>query len=413
MQREQFLQNYWQSYPMNKSWIASGRLIQMRHAGAEIFLVLSKNGINQEFKLKKNIVSENQELLLILRSGDIVGVGEDYKIVLLAPQISSLPNRQWNWDFLKLWPRFLVSIRQFFMDRNFIEVQTPHLVTCPGTEPSLDPFETELKLGTQGKKVFLPTSPEIHLKKAIAMGFDKVFEITPCFRNAEMTEHHQPEFYMLEWYRAYEDISTLKKDTTDLIYHLWDEFSDELLMKVPDEIQSFTVAELFRQKAQMELKTDVSIQELKQKCQELGLESHGLKDIDDYFFLIFLEKIEKHFSKENLIFVEKYPPFQSAYARLDKQGWADRFEVYWQGLELANAFQEVNDPREQERRFQRDLDKKRSNHKSAVGLDEEFLKFLQSGFPPTSGIALGVERLFMAFFGITDIKSMKAFPYLG
>ncbi len=130
-----------------------------------------------------------------------------------------------------------------------------------------------------------------------------------------------------------------------------------------------------------------------------------------FSFLIFMEKIESQLPQDELIFVEKYPPYQAALARLTEDGWGDRFEVYWKGLELANAFHELNDPSIQRRRSEEDLQKKKDLHKEAVSLDEEFFQCLEAGMPPSGGIALGVERLFMALFDIKTIKDLRVFSF--
>ncbi|MES3037900.1 MAG: amino acid--tRNA ligase-related protein [Bdellovibrionota bacterium] len=131
--------------------------------------------------------------------------------------------------------------------------------------------------------------------------------------------------------------------------------------------------------------------------------------VDDLFFQL-MHLAEKTMKPDRLYILTDYPPFQAAYARIGVNGWAARFEVYWKGMELANAFWEVTDPDVQRERFQRDIQKKISEGKSAVPMDEEFLNYMKSGkFPESSGIALGLERLFMAIFDINDIQALNPF----
>jgi elongation factor P--(R)-beta-lysine ligase len=204
---------------------------------------------------------------------------------------------------------------------------------------------------------------------------------------------------MLEWYRAYASLSQIKHDVIELIEYL----CDQLKIERPKEVLTFSVPELFKIHCEFDLKPETTAEELKSLAVKLNVDTKSATSIDDYFFLIFMEKIEFGWPKDRLVFIEKYPPYQAALARIDKRGWAERFEVYWQGLELANAFHELNDPVLQRQRSNEDLQKKISMNKSVVDLDEEFFQALEFGMPPSSGVALGLERLYMAMKGISDI----------
>lgn len=341
-----------------------------------------------------------------LIEGDVVAVKSATELVLLAPQKASLPNRKYNADVLDQWNHYLENLRGFFREQSFIEVRTPSLVTCPGTEPSLDVFSTELKIGSRKEKLFLPTSPELHLKKALALGAEKIFEVAPCFRNGEITERHQPEFLMLEWYRAYDTLKTIKNDVVELVQYL----AKQMKMSPPRNVLSFSVAELFKIHCDFTLTPQTSKDELKALAEKLHVDVRSAESIDDYFFLIFMEKIESQLHGDDMVFVEKYPPYQAALARLTPDGWGDRFEVYWKGLELANAFHELNDPQVQRLRSAEDLQKKAEAGKELIQLDTEFFQCLDAGMPPSGGIALGVERLFMALMGQGQIADLFVFP---
>ncbi|MEK2644338.1 EF-P lysine aminoacylase EpmA [Bdellovibrio sp. BCCA] len=341
-----------------------------------------------------------------LMEGDLVAVVSSNEIVLLAPQKKSLPHRQFDPELLKTWNVYVQGLRDFFTSQDFIELKTPSLVVCPGTEPSLDVFSTTLKVGSRTQKLYLPTSPELHLKKALALGAEKIFEIAPCYRNGEVTERHQPEFLMLEWYRAFDNLTSIKKDVENLVHTL------TKLLKVsgPRSVKSHSIAELFKTYSDFDLRPDTTKEELKKLAEKLQVDVRSAESIDDFFFLIFMEKIESKLPPEDLIFVEKYPPYQAALARLTEDGWGDRFEVYWKGLELANAFHELNHPEIQRLRSAEDLEKKKDLRKEVVSLDEEFFECLEAGMPPSGGIALGVERLFMAILGKERISDLRLFP---
>lgn len=342
-----------------------------------------------------------------LIEGDIVAVPTSEEIILLAPQKVILSNRKFNKDLLQKWMLYQDELRIFFRDQGFLELKTPGLVSCPGTEPSLDVFATVLQVGSRRQKLYLPTSPELHLKKALALGAEKIFEIAAVYRNGEITERHQPEFFMLEWYRAYDNLENIKSDVEKLIFAL----AQKLQVQPPKKVRSLSVAELFKIYCDFDFRPETTLEELRVLAHKLGVDVHSAESIDDYFFLIFMEKIESQLSGDELLFVEKYPPYQAALARLTSDGWGDRFEVYWKGLELANAFHELNDPDVQRLRSAEDLAKKKDLGKEAVELDVEFFQALEAGMPPSGGIALGVERLFMALMGVKTISDLRLFPY--
>lgn len=304
-----------------------------------------------------------------------------------------------NFRLLKNFSNYTLQIRQFFHQRDFLEAQTPSLVVCPGTEPYLDVFSTELIAGQKRKKLYLPTSPEISLKKMICQGSGPVFEIKNVFRNNELGEHHEPEFLMLEWYRIKADLSAIQKDVIELVQTL----SGNSNLK----FQSFTMADLFRTHLDFQLTPSTTRQELLELAKKNSLHVREDDTLDEIFTLLFVEKIEPNLNPEMPTFVTDYPPFQAAYARLNSSGWADRFEFYWHGLEIANAFYELTDAELQRQRMFEDNNKKKKIGKEVVALDEEFLTLMKKGMPQCSGIALGVERLFMALYHVQNIRELK------
>ncbi|WP_413558579.1 EF-P lysine aminoacylase EpmA [Bdellovibrio sp. HCB209] len=402
MDRNTFLNQHWKSYPaMPAEAHVAGRIyrIERENGGLELTVVRDQT---EHIVTFENAPSDSEHLI----EGDIVAVVSGEYIVLLAPNRSSLPKRTFNKDILEKWNRYCDEVRTFFRKEGFVEVKTPSLVVCPGTEPSLDVFSTELKVGSRKERLYLPTSPELHLKKALALGAEKIFEMASCFRNGEVTERHQPEFTMLEWYRAYNNLESIKQDVIELVYYLM----NALQVPGPRQVLSYSVPELFKMYCDFELTPQTTKAELQSLAQKLNVDVHSAESIDDFFFLIFMEKIESQLHGEDLIFVEKYPPYQAALARLTPDGWGDRFEAYWQGLELCNAFHELNDPQIQRQRSEEDLQKKMESNKEMIPLDPEFFECLDAGLPPSGGIALGVERLFMALYGIKNISDIIVFP---
>ncbi len=410
MTRVEFLDQKWNPYPLLPKGVCFfGRLQEIHHQGQEWKVSVTREGKTYNRRFSNFFLHELHDFDAnnILIIGDLVAISDKGVVTLLAPFKQSLPCLTLRLEHLRRWQDYIYCMREFFRDQGFVELKTPTLVKCPGTEASLDVFSTEFFNGSHKEKLYLPTSPELHLKKALALGAEKIFEIKNVFRNGEVTDHHQPEFTMIEWYRAYDSPQSIQRDVVDLVSHLVQRIPD---FRAPLGFDTFTIPQMFSRYCGFDLKPDTTAEQLKALAMKLKVDVKSATTIDDYFFLIFMEKIETELSPERLSFVEKYPPYQAALARIAEDGWADRFEVYWQGLELANAFHELNDPQVQKQRFADDLAKKKNLKKEDIPLDPEFMQCLEAGMPPSVGIALGVERLFMALTGIRNIASIHLFP---
>jgi elongation factor P--(R)-beta-lysine ligase len=393
--RKQFLQEHWLKYPETpRGALRFGRVYQMRLGHYNL----------TDWHATEDVHFKGSDVLI---DGDLIAIMPGAKFVLLAPNLTDeslfYSAESDPWLKQKAWFEFLNSVRKFFNEKKILEVKTETLVKCPGTEPTLEAFETEFIQGSKKIKYFLPTSPEIQLKKILANGADKIFEIASVFRNGEKTERHHFEFTMLEWYRSYAPLSMIKHDMIELIEYL----ADQLKVARPKEILTYSMAELFKKYCGFDFTPSTSMGELKELASKLNVDVKCAETLDDYFYLIYMEKIENQWPPDRLVFVDKYPPYQAALARIDHQGWAERFEVYWNGLELANAFHELNDPVIQRQRSQEDIAKRKQFGFRDIGLDESFFQALEKGMPPSSGVALGLERLFMALKGIKHIEQVK------
>lgn len=390
--RDLYLQNFWNQYPeMPRGALRYGRVEQMRLGVQNL----------QDFQFKETDTLKASDVLI---DGDLVAIMPAHQLILLAPNLAGRGVRDERWPEQKKWYEFLTLVSQFFREKRFQEVKTPTLVVCPGTEPTLEVFETVFICGQEKTNYFLPTSPELNLKKLLAEGAERIFEVAPVFRNGERTERHLPEFTMLEWYRAFANTSAIKMDTIELIEFL----SDSLKVDRPLEVLTFSLADLFKKYLQFDLKPSTTQAELTELALKHQVDVHSATTIDDVFYLLFLEKIENQWPADRLVFVEKYPPYQAALARIGADGWAERFEVYWKGLELGNAFHELNDPAKQRLRSEEDLVKKKNEGRKPIDLDEKFFQALEYGLPPSAGIAVGLERLFMALMDIQKIESLKS-----
>lgn len=317
------------------------------------------------------------------------------------------PQLNWSIDSAERWATFVLAVRSFFGMRDFIEARTPTLVPSPGTEPFLDPFRTSVVFGAREMEMFLPTSPEFHLKKLLIGGFTKLFELKDCFRNNERGSHHQPEFLMLEWYRAYSDLSAIAADVDDLFL----EAAVALGLDQPPRLIQTSMRDLFDLHLNFSLKPTTSKVELLELAARSEIDALASDSWNDIFFRIFLARVEPELARGGPWLVRDYPPSQAALARINADGWADRFEIYWRGLEIANAFHELNDPEANLQRFLKDAEEKRANGKLAVPHDEELVHAFYVGMPPSGGIALGMDRLFMALIKEDRIEKTRAFPH--
>ncbi len=392
--RDDYLSNHWNKYPeCPRGFLQYGRVHQLRLGTHQV----------ADFKAKDKPEFKGSDVLV---DGDLIALMAAGQFVLLAPNLttdSGFYKAEDNpWLKKKAYYEYIQLIRSFFIEKRFLDVKTASLVVCPGTEPSIEVFETYFELGSEKQKLFLPTSPELNLKKLLSIGAERIFEIAPVFRNGEKTERHHYEFLMLEWYRSMSYLANIKHDLIELVEYL----ADKMKVERPKEVLTYTMKDLFKTYCQFDLTPQTSTEDFKKLAQKLNIDVKSATTIDDYFYLIFMAKIENQWPQDRLVFVEKYPPYQAALARMTSDGWAERFEAYWNGLELANAFHELNNPQEQRHRATEDLDKKKSAGKKQIQLDEDFFKALEFGMPPSAGIALGVERLYMALKNVKSIDSL-------
>ena len=295
-------------------------------------------------------------------------------------------------------------IRDFFLEQGFLETHTPSRVTCPGMEPYLDSFAAG--------DGYLRTSPELHMKRVMAMGFDKIFQMGSCFRAGDMGRHHRPEFIMLEWYRIFADLEHLVEDLAGLLQHLAPFAKDPEFITKPFEIK--TCQELFAEHTGIEL-TDLENREpFKEVLKIKGIPYSEEDDWDTLYFLVFLNLVEPQLGKIRPTIVTRYPASQAALARMGraKKGempYCHRFELYLRGLEIANAFYELTNPEEQRERFEKEREERRALGKTVYDIDEAFMTALESGIPPSAGIALGVDRLVLAVMGLDNLEEIIPF----
>ncbi len=296
---------------------------------------------------------------------------------------------------LKKRSQILRKIREFFYAQNIIEVETPLLALYGVTDPYNDNFECYY----YGKKYYLQTSPEYHLKRLLAAGTPDLFQLSKAFRNESSGKHHNCEFTILEWYRLGFDYQQLIVDVLNLV--------SKIMPNI--KIAKFTYAELFKKYCNIN-PFESTTEQLKYYAITTKIVERDLQmDKDAWLSLIMSHCIEpKLRSEKKCVVIYDFPKSQASLAVIDGD-IAKRFEVYINGIELANGFEELLDYKEQELRFKSDNVQRLKESKSAMAIDKYFIDSLKAGLPQCSGVALGVDRLIMAALDISDIKQVLSF----
>ena len=310
---------------------------------------------------------------------------------------------------LKRRAQYLADVRLFFADRGVWEVETPILSTAAPTAPYLDSFTTDyIPIGSQSKQThYLQTSPEFAMKRLLAAGSGSIYQIARVFRNGEQSRKHSPEFTMLEWYR------------TELTLH---QLIDEVNALLQNVFQFDPIIRLsYRCIFEFFLKINVlscSDDEIKHCALERinSLPDNFETDRDSYLELLMSYVIEPRLAALNCpLFIYDFPASQAQLAKIkrDQQGnaVADRFELYMNGVELANGYNELLDADELRQRFENDNQQRREQGKLEVKVDENLLEAMKHGLPECSGVAIGFDRLLMLAMDKQKILKVQSFCF--
>ncbi|MFO7604608.1 MAG: EF-P lysine aminoacylase EpmA [Gammaproteobacteria bacterium] len=304
-------------------------------------------------------------------------------------------------QILQLRARFRQRIRAFFQARDVLEVETPILSAAGSTDLYIDSMTTHSGVG-QDPRLYLQTSPEYAMKRLLAAGSGSIYQLCKVFRYGEQGRQHQPEFSMLEWYRLGMDHLALIDEVDALVRELLDGY----------RVLQPTVKWTYRQAWQQTLQLDPFALSLEQ-CRRFALEQNiapvgGIDDRDTGLQLIMSCCVEALLPKDAPVFIYDYPPTQAALARVRPgvEPVAERFELYINGMELANGFHELTDATEQRRRFEQDNRKRQAAAKAVMPLDEGLLAVLPQ-VPNCAGVALGFDRLLMLAADVSDIAAVS------
>ncbi|MCG8315276.1 MAG: EF-P lysine aminoacylase GenX [Pseudomonadales bacterium] len=298
----------------------------------------------------------------------------------------------------------LCSVREYFASENVLEVETPLLCSSTAMDPHLQSFN----LRVQGDRRFLQTSPEFPMKRLLAQGSGSIYQICKAFREDEAGRNHNPEFTLLEWYRVGWDLTQLQQETVALIQRI-----GALHQQPWSRVVHYSYGELFQ--AYLAIDPFVAdVTELQSLAnQKLG---EALPELDRLGWLdLLLSQVIEPAMPSGLVVVTDFPAEQAALAKKaqDAEGhWvAKRFEVYLNGIELANGYQELVDPLEQRQRFLQDNQIRQSLGLEILPVPDALLSALAQGVPECAGVALGLDRLLMLALGKSHLAEVLSFDF--
>ncbi|HKV70879.1 MAG TPA: lysine--tRNA ligase [Gemmatimonadales bacterium] len=426
----------------------AGRLVLMRGMGKTTFAHLEDASGKIQLYFKSDLLGDQYELLKLLDLGDVVGVaGPLFRtktgevtlrvetLTLLAKSLRPLPlgkedaqgvrhgeltdpelRARQRYADLAAHPearqvfhtraRVVSYIRRFLDGRGYLEVETPVLQPLYGGAAAT-PFTTFYE--ALDATFYLRIADELYLKRCIVGGLEKVYEIGHDFRNEGVDRWHNPEFTMAEWYEAYADYEDMLTLTESMVAGLAAELGREALARRPFARRDFF--DLVRETAGVDLATadDATLRN--------ALTRKGVPDADQYAGARLMDEVFKTFAEPTLIqptFVMNHPVALSPLAKRKRgdETRVERWELFIQGREIANAFSELNDPDEQRRRFEEQVRFREAGDAEAHRIDEDYLRALEYGMPPAGGVGLGIDRLVMLLTERTNIRDVILFPML-
>jgi lysyl-tRNA synthetase class 2 len=421
----------------------AGRIVLLRDIGKLVFVTLRDWSGTIQIGLSKKLLGQQWELAKLLELGDIIGVtGQLGKtksgeitiwvesLIPLSKCLRQPPEKfhglsdvdlRYRHRYVDLWAnpevmeRFkkrsaiIATIREYLQGQGFLEVETPMMQAIIGGAAA-KPFVTHHN--SLDLDLFLRIAPELFLKRLLVGGMEKVFEINRNFRNEGLSRQHNPEFTMLELYQAYADYSVMMDLTEEIISVCVGKYCEGEQVQFGDVVIDYTrpwrrvrYLDLLREHGDCDIE---QIGAVRAKARELGLDDAGMDDA------VVIDKVFEATVEDNLVdptFVMDYPAELCPLAKRkkDEPQYADRFELYIAGMEMANAYTELNDPAVQEENFRTQL---RGQEESIATMDTDFITALKYGMPPAGGLGIGIDRLVMVLTSATSIRDVVLFPLL-
>ena len=429
----------------------AGRIVAKRDFGKAAFIqIQDRSGRLQVYVAKNQLGEEGFELFRKLDLGDVVGLSgcpfrtktdelslRAESIQILTKSLLPLPEKwhgltdvetRYRQRYLDLMvnpdvrevfrkrSRIISLIRDYMVARDYLEVETPMMQPIAGGATA-KPFVTHHN--TLKMDLFLRIAPELYLKRLVVGGFERVFEINRNFRNEGISIQHNPEFTMMEFYQAYATYEDLMTLTEDLICHVAEQVVGSLQFNYGERAidlsrpwQRLTVREAVLKYGELDEAEIDDRDKLMAYAEKLGLELDKNIGYGKLLTEVFDEVVEPELWQPT--FITQYPTEVSPLSRKndDNPEVVDRFELFVVGRELANAFSELNDPDDQRERFTRQLVEKEAGDEEAHAMDEDYIRALEYGLPPTAGEGIGIDRLVMLLTDSQSIRDVILFPQL-
>lgn len=427
----------------------AGRIVLKRgHGKAGFAHIQDEQGKIQIYVKLDNIGKEKYEYFEKFDLGDIIGVkGNVFRtktneisikvndLQLLTKSLHPLPEK-WhglqdtelryrqryvdlivNHDVKKVFEirsKVVSNIRKYLEEKGFLEVETPLLHVLQGGAAA-KPFKTFHN--ALSMPLFLRIAPELYLKRLIVGGFEKVFEMGRVFRNEGMSFKHNPEYTMIEIYQAYADYEDIMRLTEDLVSTSIKNVLGKTEIKFKDHAINFTapwkrikLADALKEFAGIDI--DVSEDNLRKLAKDRGVDNADSLGKGKLINELYDRFVEPHLIQPT--FIIDYPIETSPLAKKkrDNPKLVERFEVIVAGMELANAFSELNDPIDQRQRFEKQVELKKAGDEETESLDEDYIRALEYGMPPTGGLGIGIDRLIMLITDSHSIRDVLLFPHM-
>jgi lysyl-tRNA synthetase class 2 len=424
---------------------AAGRIVLLRDIGKLIFITLRDGSGTIQIGLSKQMLGQQWDLAKLLELGDIIGVegplgrtktGEitiwvdQGQLVFLSKCLCQPPEKfhgladidqRYRQRYVDLWAnpevmeRFqkrsaiITTIREYLVSQGFLEVETPMMQAIAGGAAA-KPFMTHHN--SLDMDLYLRISPELFLKRLLVGGMERVFEINRNFRNEGLSRQHNPEFTMLETYQAYADYHVMMDLTEELVCVCAERHHEGLQVVFDDKQINLErswrragYAELLKEYAGCDMQ---DMEAVRAKARSLDIDASGMDDVV-VINEVFEAAVEHHLVDP--IFVMDYPAALCPLTRRKKDNpeIAERFELYIAGMEVANAYTELNDPAIQEANFRIQL---RGQEDTMATMDTDFVTALKYGMPPAGGMGMGIDRLVMILTGVSSIRDVVLFPLL-
>jgi len=436
---------------INDTFTLAGRVMSIRNFGKAVFIhIKDGTGQLQSYIRKDRVGDDDFEIFTHIDIGDHVGLtGQPFRtktdeltllansVVLLSKSQRPLPEkyhglidvetryRQRYLDLIVndnvrhtfvLRSRIIRTVREFFDKQGFIEVETPMMQSIPGGATAR-PFKTYHH--ALGMDLYLRVAPELYLKRLVIGGLERIYELNRNFRNEGISTYHNPEFTMLEFYVAYATYEDLMDLTEKLLVYLLKKLFDQLTIKYQGNLIDFitpwpriSLTDSLKDIGGIPENVLFNNQALKDLARSEGVEVKDNEEIGSVLVRLFEHMVEPKLIQPT--FIVNYPIEVSPLSRRKDENSeiAERFELFIAGKEIANGFSELNDPDDQRERFLKQASLRDSGDEEALFMDEDYLKALEYGLPPTAGEGIGIDRLVMILTDFPSIRDVILFPQM-